>query len=163
MQATRQPRSPIADRLHAKLVPMPNGCIEFTGNRYRTGYGKLRVGPKGAGVARAHRLAWEINNGPIPEGLFVLHHCDNRICCNPEHLYVGTKADNMRDMSVRRRSRNAKKSHCVNGHEFTPENTVPRPLTTSGKVGRRCVTCRRDSYLRGKARRARARQCADAA
>lgn len=141
MKATRK-RIPLADRLHAKLVPMPSGCIEFVGDHYRNGYGKLRRGGKSEGFVRAHRVAWEVNNGPIPEGLFVLHHCDNRACCNPEHLYVGTKGDNMRDMSVRGRSRNSKKTHCVNGHEFTPDNIEPRALTTSGKVGRRCRICR---------------------
>jgi hypothetical protein len=163
MQATQRhtrSRTPVAERLLTKLRPMPSGCIEFAGDRYRTGYGKLRRGGKGEGHIRAHRVAWEAHNGPVPDGLFVLHHCDNRLCCNPDHLYVGTKADNMRDMSKRGRSRNAKKTHCDNGHEFTPENTEPRPLTTSGKVGRRCKTCRRESYLRCKARRQAAQQYA---
>jgi len=54
---------------------------------------------------KAHRIAWTIANGPIPEGLWVLHHCDNRKCCNPAHLYVGTNDDNMRDMRERGRAK----------------------------------------------------------
>jgi HNH endonuclease len=59
------------------------------------------------GVARsffsAHRVAWELANGPIPGRLFVLRRCDNRLCVNPEHLFLGTQSDNMRDMAAKGR------------------------------------------------------------
>ncbi len=75
------------------------------------------LNPRGYGQAthkrwpwRAHRLAWFFTHGNIPEGFLVLHHCDNRSCCNPKHLYVGTWADNMRDRSVRGRCNTKKGS-----------------------------------------------------
>jgi hypothetical protein len=52
---------------------------------------------------RSHRFAYELEHGPIPDGLFVLHRCDNRKCCNPKHLFIGTQADNMHDMDAKGR------------------------------------------------------------
>lgn len=53
--------------------------------------------------SRAHRVAWEISHGEVPEGSMVLHRCDNTLCCNPSHLYLGDHAQNMRDMVERKR------------------------------------------------------------
>lgn len=79
----------------AKVIKT-DSCWGWTASGQR--YGKLRV----SGVyVNAHRFSWELHNGPIPEGMFVLHHCDNPPCTNPEHLYLGTNSDNMVDM-VRR-------------------------------------------------------------
>lgn len=52
---------------------------------------------------KAHRVSWEINCGPIPEGLGVLHHCDNPPCCRPDHLFVGTNDENMKDAAAKAR------------------------------------------------------------
>ena len=60
----------------------------------RTGYGKMTVSGR---TLSTHRLAWELENGPIPDGKLVLHKCDVKTCCNPDHLYVGTAADNTGD------------------------------------------------------------------
>lgn len=77
-------------------------CWEWTGKLWRTGYGLFSVD----GVPKiASRLAWEIANGPIPDGKFVLHSCDNRACCNPSHLRIGTQQDNVQDMLDRKRHR----------------------------------------------------------
>lgn len=67
------------------------------------GYGSFRMGGRSL---RAHRLAWELANGPIPTGKHVLHHCDNPPCCNPAHLYVGTNVENGRDRKERGRAVN---------------------------------------------------------
>jgi hypothetical protein len=74
-------------------------CNEWKGRRDSNGYG--RVGKCG----RAHRIAWELVNGPIPSGLFVCHRCDNPACVRVDHLFLGTSADNNRDRHAKGRSR----------------------------------------------------------
>jgi hypothetical protein len=94
-----------------------SGCWEWQQTIDASGYGRLtRAGRQGV---KAHRVAWECANGPIPDGLWVLHRCDNRRCVNPEHLYVGDRADNMADMVERGRS--TRKATCLRGHEFDTE------------------------------------------
>jgi len=79
------------------------------------------------GVIRTHRLAWELANGPIPDGLSVLHHCDNPPCCNVEHLFLGTQTDNHADMVAKGRHYHPNPTHCPAEHEFTSANTYVTP------------------------------------
>lgn len=79
-------------------------CWLWVGASSRRGYGTIRVGGKGV---RAHRMAWELQNGPIPNGMQVLHHCDEPACCRVSHLFLGTHQDNMTDMKRKHRARTA--------------------------------------------------------
>lgn len=78
----------------------PNSCWLWAGYRNRSGYGQVSAHCK---HMLAHRVSWEIHHGPVPDGLFVLHHCDVPSCVNPDHLWLGTHTDNMRDMSKKQR------------------------------------------------------------
>lgn len=128
--------STIAERLWSRVVTRPNGCQEWTGSLTPKGYGKIGRGHRGLGMMLTHRLAWELTNGPILNGMCVLHSCDNPPCCNVAHLWLGTKADNNRDMAAKGRTGSQRKTHCVHGHEFTPVNTF---MDTKGfRVCRRC-------------------------
>lgn len=79
----------------------PSGCWVYTGATDRRGYGRPAIKTK---RYYAHRRSYEIHKGPIPDGMLVLHSCDNPPCCNPEHLSLGLDADNHRDMRARGRA-----------------------------------------------------------
>jgi hypothetical protein len=100
-------------RLKSKLVLDPDtGCHLWTGTE-KGGYGQIAI--------CARRLAWELANGPIPRGMQVLHRCDEPRCCNPDHLFLGTQAENMADMR--------RKGSGRNGHSPKPEAPRQRPAT----------------------------------
>jgi hypothetical protein len=86
------------ERLMERISPAApvTGCMEWMGGRSGDGYGSIKV--NGIQTA-AHRYAYEIAFGTIPDGLFVCHHCDNPICCNKDHMFLGTPKDNMDDMA----------------------------------------------------------------
>lgn len=93
----RKPRKHrnVVVRFWEKVVKT-EGCWLWTGKSFSSyGYGLLHI--RGRGMVRAHRLSWEIHHGLIPDGLWVLHHCDVPRCVRPDHLFLGTHADNMAD------------------------------------------------------------------
>jgi hypothetical protein len=113
------------------------------------GYGVFRIIGKQRNV-KAHRAAYSEFIAPISGSECVLHRCDIPACCNPFHLFIGTKKDNGFDCASKGRTRNQKKTHCDNGHEFNSENTY----YFKGGKNRRCRACRKKSsaerYLRKK-------------
>ena len=90
---------PIGPRFWSK-VQRGNGCWLWMAKRERRGYGRLEH--KGKSLI-ASRVAWELTNGPIPQGLLVLHRCDNPPCVNPDHLFLGTTQDNVTDKMTKGR------------------------------------------------------------
>lgn len=89
------------------------GCWEWRGGLGRFGYGAMNVNGK---TQRAHRVAWTIHRGDVPEGLCVLHRCDNPPCVNPAHLFLGTYLDNVRDMDEKGRRKSNPRYGKENGN-----------------------------------------------
>lgn len=117
-------------------VEKGDGCWMWRGAKHRSGHGHFNAGS--GGYMLAHRFAYEQLVGPIPEGMVLCHRCDTPACVRPDHLFVGTQADNVADMMTKARGRGQFQSTdvCHRGHPRTPENTRVRP---SGK--RSCRPC----------------------
>lgn len=77
-------------------------CLEWQGYKHKSGYGHIRVEDK---IKKVHRVVYELWVGPIDDGNVIMHLCDNKICCNPNHLKQGTQKDNIKDMINKGRAR----------------------------------------------------------
>jgi hypothetical protein len=118
-------------RFLSKVQLTESGCWEFRGSP-DNGYGRFWSAGR---TLLAHRYAWELLVGPIPEDLQLDHLCRNRLCVSPAHLEPVTIRENvLRGVGVT--AENAVKTHCTHGHEFTPENTQVRK-----NGSRACRTC----------------------
>lgn len=89
------------DVFDSRYERKPSGCWEWTGTRNTAGYGIFLL--PGERAVRAHRYSYERVNGPIPEGMVLMHACDNPPCVNPAHLFPGSRGDNVRDAVAKRR------------------------------------------------------------
>ena len=126
-------RKPLAERFEAFVMRDPNsGCWLWTGFCNPEGYGYIGVEP--SIPRKAHRVSYELHKGPIPSGMLVRHKCDVPWCVNPDHLELGTDAENMRDRDVRKRTAVGKR----NGKsKLTPEQAAEIKIGIStGKTDR---------------------------
>lgn len=101
----RYVKGPLVQRFWAKVDKRGDDeCWPWTAGCTTAGYGSIGSGGAGTPNLYAHRISYEFAHGTIPEGLHVLHSCDNPPCCNPAHLFLGTQVENMADMCAKGRN-----------------------------------------------------------
>ncbi len=131
-------KATLQQRFDDKVSIEPNsGCWLWTGTASAEGYGAISVAGR---MVLAHRVSWELHRTPLRTGECVLHHCDNPSCVNPGHLFVGSLADNSRDMTKKGRQFGQRKTHCIRGHALAGDNLMPSALA---RGHRQCLACNR--------------------
>lgn len=142
-------------RFWSKVTKTQDGCWLWTGSLQTQGYGNIEI--KGKRLL-PHRIAYILHKGEIPQGLSVCHHCDIPKCCNPEHLFLGTAADNTNDATQKGRmsyqqgtwdvgSVHRDLTHCKRGHLFDEKNTGKQ---ANGRYCKRCEADRKQRERAGK-------------
>lgn len=116
-----RPSAPASQRFQ-RFFEHGDGCWDWKGGLFKVGYGKMR-GDDGK-TLYAHRFAFELAYGPIPHGMMVCHHCDNRKCVRPDHLFLGTAKDNVADMVAKGRCRSRGLPGSANGFAKLTEQDV---------------------------------------
>jgi len=146
------PLLPVNERFEKFVMPVPeSGCWLWLGRvDPDSGYGQFSLNDR---ITRAHRAAWLLYRGDIPAGRLVLHRCDVRCCVNPNHLFLGSHKDNMRDCITKGRFRAGRgggpkgsnvypQTHCKRGHPFSGDNLYISP----GSKRRFCRECHRITH-----------------
>lgn len=124
-------------------IQAPEDCWEWERCLTKQGYGSFYMGK----AVTASRVAWTLTNGEIPPGLHVLHHCDNKKCCNPKHLFLGTNLDNIADKTSKYRGASKLTSQMVESirKDTNPQVDISRRYGISkgmvSKIKSRSVWC----------------------
>lgn len=119
----------------------PTGCLVSRASKARNGYPQTNYRGR---TIRIHRQLYQlVHSVQVPATMDICHTCDNRGCIEITHLWVGTRKENVDDMTAKARHWSKVKTHCKHGHEFTPENTEIRQSRGKPGQGRACKTCGR--------------------
>lgn len=129
----RRPFDPA--RFWSKVSKSADGCWEYQGTRTKHGYGRVSI--SGGTLKYAHRVAWELTNGPIPEGKMVRHGCDNPPCCRPDHLSLGDQRENNADRDSRGRTHRGERT---GGAKLTEKQVLAiREVASLGMLSQRAI------------------------